>query len=337
MRILIIAPAWIGDAVMAQPLYRRLHERHPDLQLDIYAPAWTQAVHAAMPEVHQTFDNPFGHGQLRLADRFHQGRQLRQQHYDQVIVLPNSLKSALVPFFARIPRRTGYVGEARSLLLNDARSLDPITLPLMVERFAALAEDKGTAISRPVPYPHLHVDTAQVRVSLQAMQLTAPSQLIALCPGAEYGPAKRWPAAHMAELARHLLARGQQVWLFGSNKDAEIAQAIVAAAPGTLDLCGKTSLTAAIHLLSLAQAVVTNDSGLMHVAAALDRPVIALYGSSSPRFTPPLSDRARIVTLGLECSPCFARQCPQQHLNCLNNLAPAHVLAALDELLIVGK
>ncbi len=331
-KILIIAPAWIGDAVMAQPLYRRLHERYPGLTLDIIAPAWTRAVHARMPEVNETFDNPFGHGELKLGARWKLGRKLRQRGYDQTIVLPNSLKSALIPFFASIPTRTGFVGEMRYGLLNDARVLDPQKLPMMVERFAALGEDAGQPVSRPVPYPRLTIDAAARNATLQELGLSDSRPMIAFCPGAEYGPAKRWPAQHAAELARELLANGKQVWLFGSGKDAAVAEEIASLAPGAVNLCGKTSLGAAIDLLSLASAVVTNDSGLMHVAAALDRPIAAVYGSSSPKFTPPLSDRARIITLGLACSPCFKRTCPLGHLDCLNKLGPERVQAALAEL-----
>ncbi|SFN06711.1 heptosyltransferase-2 [Formivibrio citricus] len=331
-KILIIAPAWIGDAIMAQPLYRRLHERYPGLVLDVLAPAWTRAVHARMPEVNETLDNPFTHGELNLRARRKLAHQLKARRYDQAIVLPNSLKSALIPWFARIPLRTGWVGEMRYGLLNDARKLDTEALPKMVERFAALAEDRNQLLQRPVPYPRLVIDAAARAAALQKAGLNADQSVIALCPGAEYGPAKRWPAHHAAALARELLAEGKQVWLFGSGKDNEIAGEIAALAPGSVNLSGKTSLAEAIDLLSLASAVVTNDSGLMHVAAALDRPSVAVYGSSSPRFTPPLSDKARIVTLALACSPCFKRTCPLGHMQCLNDLGPERVRIALADL-----
>ncbi|MDR3413985.1 MAG: lipopolysaccharide heptosyltransferase II [Formivibrio sp.] len=331
-KILIIAPAWIGDAIMAQPLYQRLHARHPGLTLDVLAPAWTRAVHARMPEVNETFDNPFGHGELKLGARWKLARKLKQRGYDQAIVLPNSLKSALIPFFAGIPLRSGWVGEVRYGLLNDARVLDPQRLPMMVERFATLAEDSSQPLSRPVPYPQLVVDARSRQQALQELGLDTVQPAIAFCPGAEFGPAKRWPARHMAALARELLAEGKQVWLFGSGKDAEVANEIAKLAPGCVNLCGRTNLGAAIDLLSATAAVVTNDSGLMHMAAALDRPIAAVYGSSSPQFTPPLSDHAKIITLGLECSPCFKRTCPLDHLNCLNNLGPERVKAALAEL-----
>ena len=332
-KILIIAPAWVGDAIMAQPLYRRLHERYPGLILDVLAPAWTRPLHARMPEVSESFDTPFGHGELKLGTRWKLGRQMAKRGYDQVIVLPNSLKSALLPLFSGIKTRTGWVGESRYGLLNDTRVLDPLVLPKMVERFAALAEDAGQPLVCPVPFPHLVVNDQDRRSSAAKLGFDLNQPMIALCPGAEYGPAKRWPSVHMATLARTLLARGFQVCIFGSAKDRDIADAILASAPQVTDYCGKTSLAEAIDMMSLAKAVISNDSGLMHVAAALERPLVAIYGSSSPEFTPPLSANAKIVTLDLECSPCFERTCPLGHMDCLNRLGPDKVLIALDQLL----
>ncbi|TJZ75500.1 lipopolysaccharide heptosyltransferase II [Chitiniphilus eburneus] len=332
-RILIVAPAWVGDAVMAQPLYQRLHDRYADnVVIDVLAPAWTRPLHARMAEIDEAIDAPFGHGQLALLARWKLGRQLARRKYDQAILLPNSLKSALVPYFAGIPVRTGWLGESRYGLLNDWRKLDKAALPRMVERFSALAERAGKPVVHPIPNPRLEVDDSACRAALAALGLDADRPILALCPGAEYGPAKRWPARHAAALARTMMALGAQVWLFGSTKDREICDEIVALAPGVVDLAGKTTLAQAIDLMSLASAVVCNDSGLMHVAAALGRPLVAVYGSSSPKFTPPLSHKARIVTLNVECSPCFQRTCPLGHMKCLNDLGPDQVESALREL-----
>ncbi|MEK6662763.1 MAG: lipopolysaccharide heptosyltransferase II [Pseudomonadota bacterium] len=329
--ILIIAPAWVGDAVMAQPLFMRLKQRFPGATIDAYAPPWVAPVLRRMREINAVIDNPFGHGQLRLFDRISAARKLRTHHYDQVIVLPNSLKSALIPFFARIPLRTGFVGEFRYGLLNDARPLDESAYPLMVDRFALLAETRGRALTRPVPHPRLSINQTQQAATLTKLGLTLAQPVIALCPGAEYGPAKRWPAAHFANLAQALQQRGYQIWLIGSNKDQAIGASIEQISNHACrNLCGQTSLDEAVDLLGCATAVVTNDSGLMHVAAALDKPLVAIYGSSSPGFTPPLSDKARIVSLNLSCSPCFKRECPLGHLNCLLNISPDHVLALLE-------
>lgn len=329
MKALIVAPSWIGDAIMAQPLFARLQQQHPCLQLDALAPSWVAPVMARMPEIGEIIDNPFAHGELNLKARWRLGRALAERRYDAAWILPNSAKSALLPLFAGIPRRVGFTGEARYGLINVRHHLDKTALPLMLERFAQLAEIPGTPPARPIPYPFLRSTPENRQKTLADLGLEQPTRLVAFCPGAEYGPAKRWPAAHFAALARSLYAEGISVWLFGSGKDKAIADEIAAQAPGPIrNLCGTTSLDQAIDLLALADLVVCNDSGLMHVAAAVDRPIVALYGSSSPGFTPPLSDRADIVSLKLACSPCFKRDCPLGHLDCLNRLTPATVLAA---------
>jgi heptosyltransferase-2 len=338
-KILVIGPAWVGDSVMAQPLYRRLAERHPGVAIDVFAPSWTLPLLARMPEVRRAILNPFGHGAVQFGKRWKVARELAKEGYDQVIVLPNSLKSALIPFFSGIPLRTGFVGEMRYGLLNDTRELDEHELPMMVERFCALAEQKGDAISRPILHPVLAVNRDSQLATLAKLVLDAERPIAAFCPGAEYGPAKRWPARHFAMLAQRFAAAGYAVWLLGSGKDAEIGDEIARLANGAaINLCGRTGLDEAIDLIGLASIAVCNDSGLMHVAAALEKPLVALYGSSSPDFTPPLSDQAAIVSLNLDCSPCFERNCPLGHTNCLENLLPelvwqnaVRLLPELDE------
>ena len=327
-RILIIGASWVGDAVLSQPLFAALKRRDPGCEIDVLAPPWTRGVLTRMPEVTHILDNPFGHGQLQLPARRALGKQLRQAGYQQAILLPNSFKSALIPWFARIPLRTGYVGELRHLLLNDARPLDSDTLPLMVERFVALSLPKGAPLQRPVPVPRLSPNLEQQAATLQHLHLTLDSPVAVLCPGAEFGPAKRWPVRHFVAAGRQLIAQGFQVWLLGSKKDGPIAAQIAFELSGPVhDLCGATDLAQAVDLMAAAQRVISNDSGLMHVAAALDRPLVAVFGSSSPEFTPPLSTRARVVRLGLPCSPCFKRECPLGHLKCLEDLTPERVMA----------
>ena len=331
-KALIVAPSWIGDTIMAQPLFARLQAQNPGLQLDALAPRWVAPVLGRMAEIAEVLDSPFGHGQVSLKARWRLARDLGARNYDAVWVLPNSLKSALTPWLAGIPRRVGFTGESRYGLINVRHTLDKAALPLMVERFAQLAERPGAPLPRPVPYPVLRSTPTEQQKTLADLAMPRPEKLVAFCPGAEYGPAKRWPAAHFAELARQLAGEGYAIWLFGSPKDRAVAEEIAALAPGlTRNLCGTTSLAQAIDLLALADLVVCNDSGLMHVAAAVDRPIVALYGSSSPGFTPPLSDRAQIISLQLDCSPCFKRDCPLGHLDCLKQLTPAQVLAACHQ------
>lgn len=325
-RILVVAPSWIGDTVLAQPLFRRLHELNPGLCLEVLAPAGSAPLLARMPEVTQWLENPFGHGALRLGARRALGVSLRERRYDQAIVLPNSFKSALVPYFARIPRRTGYVGEMRRWLLNDARPLDTQAAPLLVERYAHLAEPAAATSARALPAPRLQASAVSRRALLARLGLPLGDRVVCLCPGAEYGPAKRWPPEYFADLAAALHMDGFSVWLLGSAKERDLGDEIAAASDrAAVNLCGRTSLAEAIDLLSGACMVVCNDSGLMHVAAALGRPLVVLYGSSSPAYTPPLSANASILNLQLKCSPCFKRECPLTHLNCLRQIKPAQV------------
>ncbi len=328
-RTLVVAPSWIGDAVLSHPLLVRLKEADPGGSIDVLAPPWALPVYRRMPQVSAALALPFGHGDLKLGERRRFAQSLPE--YDRAIVLPNSWKSALIPWHAAIARRTGYRGEMRYGLLNDVRILDEHALPLIVERYAALAQPAGEELRRPLAEPRLAIDAASRGATLAKYGLALERPVAVFAPGAEYGPAKRWPAAHFAQLALTLVERGMQVWLMGSKKDSEITAEIRRSAPGAcVDFAGRTTLDEAIDLMSFASRVVTNDSGLMHIAAALDRPTAAIFGSSSPAFTPPLSAKARVITLRLDCSPCFARVCPLGHTNCLVTLEPARVLEALD-------
>jgi heptosyltransferase-2 len=305
----------------------RLREQHPDTRIDVLAPPWVAAVLHAMPEVNgDVINTPFAHGQLRLQDRWALARELKRNNYDAAYVLPNSLKSALIPLFAGIPKRVGFIGESRYGLINVCHTLDEKATPLQVERYAILAEVPGQPLPRPLPNPQLSVNSAAVADSLQNLGLSASPAPVIFCPGAEYGPAKRWPEQHFAELAQKLAAQGTPVWLLGSKKDAPVGDEIVRLSQGVArNLCGVTNLEQAVHLLSIARHVVTNDSGLMHVTAALGTPLTALFGSSSPGYTPPLSDKAQTIWLKLECSPCFERECPLGHLNCLRGISAERV------------
>lgn len=331
---LIVGPAWVGDMIMAQCLFKLLKQRDPTAQIDVVAPKSTHALLQRMPEVRDAILVPLGHREFGLKTRYQLGKQLREKKYDHAIVTTNSWKSALIPFFANIPKRTGWVGECRYGLLNDARRLDKTQYPLMIERFMALALNKEETLSTPYPKPNFAVNDNDIQQALQKVGLPQPQKpVLALCPGAAFGPAKRWPPQHFAAVAKAKIKEGWDVWIFGSPNEKVLADNIQAHCDNAcVDLCGKTRLLEAIDLLSLASAVVSNDSGLMHTAAALQKPLVVLYGSSSAKFTPPLSESVKMLSLNLPCSPCFKRECPLGHFKCLNDLTPQQALEALETL-----
>ena len=311
---------------MTEPLLRRLHARGE--RLTVGALPWVAPVYRAMPQVAEVIEFPFAHGGLQFKAR----RTLAQRiagHFDTAYVLPNSLKSALLPFLASIPKRIGYLGEARVGLLTH-RLKNPKNKPPMVAFYSALSGEPGIESDR----PQLQLEAAEVDAVLQALGLLRGGYYV-FAPGAEFGPAKRWPAAHFAELARALAL---PVLLLGSGKEAALCDEISAAAPGKCrNLAGKTTLVQALCAIAAARSVVSNDSGLMHVAAAFGVPQVAIFGSSSPLHTPPLSDQARVLWLKndpayqppLDCAPCFQRECPLGHTRCLNDLTAARVLQNL--------
>jgi len=329
-KILVVGPSWVGDMVMAQSLFIALKKNHPDCRIDVLAPSWTLSLLERMPEVNKAIAMPLPRGKLGLMERIKLGLSLRPEGYDQAILLPNSWKSAIPPFFADIPVRTGYIGECRWGLLNDARKLDKNRLTMTVQRFVALGLPADASMPPECPKPALTISTDRQQAVIDKFGLTPSTNILALCPGAEYGPAKRWPTEHYAEVARQKLDQGWQVWLFGSEKDKADSEQINKAVSGRCtDFTGRTSLAEAVDLMSLADTVVSNDSGLMHVAAALDKKVIAIYGSSDPGFTPPLNDKAEVISLNLDCAPCFKRDCPLGHSHCLTGITPDRVLESI--------
>jgi len=377
-KILVVGPSWVGDMVMAQSLFIALKNTHPDCRIDVLAPSWTLSLLERMPEVTNAIAMPLPRGKFGLMERIKLGLSLRSEGYDQAILLPNSWKSAIPPFFANISIRTGYIGECRWGLLNDARKLDKNLLTMTVQRFVALGLSADAPMPPVCPQPAITISKDRQQAVIDKFKLTlsaaAPApgssaaytpsmaiaesvpdrltaytpsmaiaesvpdrltaytpsmaiKILALCPGAEYGPAKRWPTEYYAEVARHKIEQGWQVWLFGSDKDKAVAEQINREASGfCTDFTGRTSVAEAVDLMSLANTVVSNDSGLMHVAAALDKKIIAIYGSSDPGFTPPLNDKARVISLNLDCAPCFKRDCPLGHTHCLTGITPDRVL-----------
>jgi heptosyltransferase-2 len=335
-RTLIISPNWIGDAVMAQPLLARLRERNPGSEIDVLAPAWVAPIWRAMPEVSEVMEAPFRHGALQLRERWRFARQLKRRGYGQAYVLPNTLKFALIPWLAGIRKRVGYVGESRYGLLNVLHRDNRSAPRPMVAFYGALADAPSSSAPAlaSFPKPRLAVSPEQVEEVLGKAGVNTAARIFALAPGAEFGSAKRWPEEHFAKLAQSLLAADpdNEVILLGSGKDKPVAEAIVALAPGVRNLAGVTSLSEAVALIARADAVVSNDSGLLHIASALDRPVVALYGPTDPNHAPPFSSRAQSIWLGLDCSPCKQRECPLGHHNCMRQMAPESVLLALGRM-----
>ena len=337
-KILVIGPSWVGDMVMSQALFMCLKKEEPDSQITVMAPNWTRPLLDRMPEVDHSIDMEIGHGELGLIARRKLGKSLRSSNFTQAIVLPQSFKSALVPFHADIPLRTGWRGEWRNLLLNDCRSPRDAQFPLMVQRFTALAYPERKNPPAEIPTPRLVTDAESTATAISKFCLVIDSKVLAICPGAEFGAAKQWPSEYYAELSNSMLARGWQVWLLGSANDELIAESILADIDNRYleqfqNLVGRTNLAEAIDLMSLSSTVISNDSGLMHVAAALMKPVVAIYGSTSPDFTPPLTKKVKLLTTNIECRPCFKRECPYGHLRCLTELKPELAIASLESFL----
>jgi heptosyltransferase II len=324
--------------VMAQSLFLSLKKSYPTCLIDVLAPAWSLPLLDRMPEVAKAIVMPLQHGQFGLMTRIKLGRQLRSENYDQAIVLPNSWKSALIPFFAAVPHRTGFLGECRWGLLNDARKLNKSALTMTVQRFVALGLPPVAPQPPDYQQPSLPANKSGQAAVIEKFSLTSTEKILVLCPGAEYGPSKRWPAAYFAQIANAKMEQGWQVWLLGSEKDKVVANAISTLTNQQCrDFIGQTSLTEAIDLMSLAHTVVANDSGLMHLAAALDKTVIAIYGSTPPEFAPPLCKKAQTVTLNLPCSPCRQRVCPlypvghPEHTQCLTGIKPERILELIGD------
>lgn len=338
MNALVIGPSWVGDMVMSQSLYSELKKLHPEASITVLAPKWAKPILDRMPEVDRSLEIPLTHGEFNLSERINISRQLKKYKFTHAFILPNSAKSALIPFFTRIPIRTGWKGEFRYGLLNDLRK-DKRIFQYMVERYVALAYPKESMLEDvkldQCAKPNLVVDEESKQRTLNNLGLSLDKEIVGICPGAEFGPAKRWPDKHYAQVAQKLLEDGKQVWIFGSESDRKVGQLIRDALPESvktfcINLAGRTKLTEALDLLSACKTVISNDSGLMHISAAVGCNVIAIYGSSSPNYTPPLTHKLQIVHTDEECRPCFKRECPLGHLNCLNKLLPTKVIDAVN-------
>lgn len=298
MKLLIVGPSWVGDAVMSQTLLKLLKNNKEPLSIDILAPSWASPIFKRMREVNEVIEMPFTHGDIKIKERKKFSDQIKKNNYDQAIVLPNSLKSALIPYFAGIPRRTGWRGEMRYFLLNDLRRLSKAVYPRMVDRFCALGLNPGEQLSQ-IDYPSLDVNIENISDLQSEFEIKEESKILAICPGAEFGPAKRWPSISFSEVAQHYLDKNWTVLCLGSEKDVQISEDIRRNLKGDthnfIDASGKTDIVDAVDMLSISSLVLTNDSGLMHIASAVNVPLIALFGPTSPEFTPPLGKNSFIL------------------------------------------
>ncbi len=330
--ILVVGPSWVGDIVLSQSLYMTIKQRDPTSQIDVLAPAWSGPILARMEQVRSAIDMPLGHGELGLGRRRRLGLSLRGR-YARAIVLPNSFKSALVPWWAGVAVRSGFRGEMRYGLLNDMRILDRRLLPRAIDRYAHLGHDAG-AMSGEAPAPALRTDADNARACLERLRLHCDAPILALMPGSAFGRSKRWPPERFAAVADDYLRRGWQVWILGSASDRQAGDSIAQAASGrAVNLCGKTNLVDVVDLIAQAKLAVSNDSGLMHIAAAVGVPLVAVYGATSPEYTPPMSARAATLWKGIECSPCYKPVCRYGHYRCLTEIPVDEVRAQATRVL----
>lgn len=329
-KYLIVGPSWVGDMVMANSLFKQIHQNDQHAIIDVIGPAWSASILARMTEVRKAITLDTKHGEWGIATRRKLGISLRSEKYDKAIVLPRSWKSALVPFFANIRHRVGFHGEQRFLLLNERRKLDKTTLNQTVKRFTSLGLPIDQAYPPKainIPQPKLIVSKSNQTKLYKTLSLDSQKPVACLMPGAEFGPSKQWPLTHFKETAQKLIKLGYQVWVLGSPKDTSDGKKIIdGLGEHAFNLCGKTQLVDTVDLLYAAEFAISNDSGLMHVAAAVGIHIHGIYGSTSENFTPPLTTKSTIHNLHLDCSPCFKRACPLGHTNCQHKLQPKMVL-----------
>ena len=323
-RIVIRASNWLGDAVMSVPAVRAIKRGRPDARVTILTPAKLADFWKTVAEVDDVIAIESGESVFAVA------RKLRAGDFEAAIIFPNSLRTALEPWLAGVPRRVGYPGHRRAWLLNQilrdkkTKKKEPAAPKHQVHHYLALAEFVGAVIEG--RGSKVEGEAPALRPSTFGLR-----PIIGLCPGAEYGPAKRWLPERFAETMRVLHERTQCEWrIFGVAKDRAVADEIakLAAIPVT-DLVGKTTLAELIEKLRECDLLLTNDTGTMHLAACLGVPVVAIFGSTEPALTGPLGDGHTILRRHVECSPCFLRECPID-FRCMKALAVPEVVAAVE-------
>ncbi len=314
---------------MAQALYKALCVDSTSAQIDVVAPEWLRPLLNRMPEIATVYSLDVAHGEFGLSKRYSLGKQLKSANYTQAIVLPRSYKSALLPWFAGIPKRVGEVGEFRHGLITDIfTSNKDKQIPNVCNYLRYICIDSDISKVKREYLPELTVDLENQKKVLEKYQVSTHVPLVACMVGAEYGPSKQWPVEHFVQLIDLLHEQGINVCILGSPKDVIIGDEIEALCKKPIhNLCGKTSLLDVIDVLAACRVAVSNDSGLMHIAAAVDVPVITMYGATTPTYTPPLHPKAKSFYLKLTCSPCWKRTCQYHHYRCLADIMPQQVYA----------
>ena len=324
---MVIGPAWVGDMVMAQALYKALCADHTSAEIHVVAPEWSRPLLSRMPEISAVFGLDVSHGEFGLSKRIALGKKLRHEHYSQAIILPRSYKSALVPWAARIPKRIGDIGEFRyGVITQTFPSNKDKKIPTACNYLRYAGIDTDISKVKKEYCPELVVDTENQQRLLDSLDISADVPMVACMVGAEFGPSKQWPIEHFATLINLLGKQGINVCLLGSSKDLATGEKIeVLCQSRVFNLCGKTSLVDVIDILASCRVAVSNDSGLMHIAAAVSVPVVAMYGATTPLYTPPLHAKAKSLYVKLACSPCWQKTCRYNHYRCLKDILPQDV------------
>ncbi len=323
-KIIIRTPNWLGDLMMSTAFINEVLSLFPDSQVDLVVKKGFENI----PLPHRGIIFPF---EKQSTSVFEFGKGLRQHTYDRFYVLPPSFSSALMARASRANKQIGYKGSLRGLLLNHGRSYSSKhrTQHLVVEYLQLL--ENWTA-EREIQ-PGLKISKAWLDKTLSELRHLLPDSFVCIAPGAIYGPAKQWPVEHFKALTDILDGKGISAVIIGTKDEIQLGENLVNATTKALNLCGKTSLNQLIAILATSKALVSNDSGTMHIMAALQKPQVAIFGSTSTVWTSPVNKRADIIKLEIECSPCFKRVCPLGHTNCLKQISAGQVWRGLEAIL----
>ena len=313
-KLLIIPQNWLGDIVMSQTLLKKIKSNNPKTSIDILVNSSLKNLVERMPEINKVIILDCSHRELGLFKRLRLAKEIKKSSYDRSIVLSRSLKSSLIPYFAKIPIRTGELGELRYLLINDLKEFSKESRRKTASRYISMYSDNNEKLSENY-YPSLDSNSENIKNLSEKYDLKKDKKVIIFAPGAAFGPSKMWPVNKFRELGKKL-NNDFKILILGSNNEKSIGNDIVTN-KNMVNLCGKTSIADAVDLMHISKFCVSNDSGLMHLAAATNTKSISIYGSTSPDFTPPLTKNKDIHYKGMSCSPCFEKKCKYGHYNCL--------------------